>query len=263
MNKIFSSIPNLYFFPFIFALNTWKSKRTLADKILLLCSDLFVYTPLWIAGWLLFFGLFGIVFYLFDKDFKNVILMLFLFLFFGFIIPGFYLIKYLLRVHQIKKIFLILLPFFAIYIVVTQFIIAPSGISGNSMSPTLKNRDGIWIKKYNNNYQSGDIIIFKSSKNPDIEYISRLIALPKDKIKIQQGKVYLNGKLLQEPYTKTPTNLWEDGFVKEGEEYKIPDNEIFVMGDNRPRSSDSREFGFINISLIIGKYSNYKYWEGK
>jgi len=263
MNKIFSSIPNLYFFPFIFAFNTWKSKRTLADKILLLCSDLFVYTPLWIAGWLLFFGLFGIVFYLFDKDFKNVILMLFLFLFFGFIIPGFYLIKYLLRVHQIKKIFLILLPFFAIYIVVTQFIIAPSGISGNSMSPTLKNRDGIWIKKYNNNYQSGDIIIFKSSKNPDIEYISRLIALPKDKIKIQQGKVYLNGKLLQEPYTKTPTNLWEDGFVKEGEEYKIPDNEIFVMGDNRPRSSDSREFGFINISSIIGKYSNYKYWEGK
>ena len=262
MNKIFSLIPNLYFFPFIFAFNTWKSKKILADKILLLCLDLFVYTPLWIAGWLLFFGLIGIVLYLFDKDFKNEISMFILFvlfIFFGFIIPGFYLIKYLLRVHQIKKIFLILLPFFAVYIVVTQFIIAPKQIAGgNSMLPTLKNGDSILIKKYDKNYQRGDIIIFKSIKNPDIEYISRLIALPKDKIKIQQGKVYLNGKLLQEPYTTTPTNLWEGGFAKEGEEYKIPDNEAFVMGDNRPRSSDSREFGFINISSIIGKYS-YRY----
>lgn len=258
MSKIFSSIPNLYFFPFIFAFNTWKSKRTLADKILLLCLNTFVYTPLWVAGWSLFFFLIGVVFYIFDKDFKNVILILFLFLFFGFIIPCFYLIKYLLKVHQIKKVFLILIPFFAVYIVVTQFIIAPSKISGNSMHPTLKNGDSILIKKYDKNYQRGDIIIFKHPKNPDLEYISRLIALPKDKIKIQEGKVYLNGKLLQEPYTITPTNLWKDGFIKEGEEYSLSDNEVFVMGDNRPRSSDSREFGFIIIPSIIGKY-NYKY----
>ncbi len=265
MTKIISSIPNLYFFPFIFAFNTWKSKKTLADKILLLCLDLFVYIPLWIAGWLLFFGLFVIVFYLFDKDFKNEISMFLLyslFLFFGFIIPGFYLVKYLLRVHQIKKIFFILIPFFAVYIVITQFIIAPTGIAGNSMNPTLKNGDYILIKKYDKNYQRGDIIIFKHPKNPDIEYISRLIALPKDKIKIQERKVYLNGKLLQEPYTTTPTNLWEDGFIKEGKEYKVPDSEVFVMGDNRPRSSDSREFGFINISSIIGKYT-YRYYESK
>lgn len=262
MSKIFSSIPNLYFFPFIFAFNTWKSKRTLADKILLLCLDLFVYTPLWIAGWLLFFGLFGIVFYLFDKDFKNVILMLFLFLFFGFIIPGFYLIKYLLRVHQIKKIFLILLPFFVVYIVVTQLIIAPSQIFGNSMNPSLKNKDRILIKKYDKNYQRGDIIIFKSPKNPDIEYISRLIALPKDKIKIQQGKVYLNEKLLQEPYTTTPTNLWEGGCLKEGILYTIPQGEVFVMSDKRSYSNDSREYCAIPLISIVGKYT-YRYWEGK
>ena len=180
------------------------------------------------------------------------------------IIPSFYLIKYLLRirVHRIKKIFLILIPFFAVYIVVTQFIIDLKHIVGNSMYPALKNGDRILIKKYDKNYQRGDIIIFKSLKNPDIEYISRLIALPKDKIKIQERKVYLNGKILQEPYTKTPTSLWEDGFIKKGEEYKVPDSEVFVMGDNRPRSSDSREFGFIIIPSIIGKYS-YRYYEGK
>jgi len=180
------------------------------------------------------------------------------------IIPSFYLIKYLLRirVHRIKKIFLILIPFFAVYIVVTQFIIDLKHIVGNSMYPALKNGDSILIKKYDKNYQRGDIIIFKSLKNPDIEYISRLIALPKDKIKIQQGKVYINGKLLKEPYTITPTNVWEGGFVKEGEEYKIPEDEVFVMGDNRPRSSDSREFGFVIIPSIIGKY-NYRYYESK
>ena len=262
MNKVFSFIPNLYFFPFIFAFNTWKSKKTLADKILLLCLDLFVYTPLWIAGWLLFFGLFGIVFYLFDKDFKNVILMLFLFLFFGFIIPGFYLIKYLLRVHQIKKIFFILLPFFAVYIVVTQFIIDLKHIIGNSMYPALKNGDRILIKKYDKNYQRGDIIVFKSPKNPDIEYISRLVALPKDIVKIQDGKVYLNGNLLNEKYVKISTNLWDGGCIQNNVPYNVPQDNIFVMGDNRPKSSDSREYCAIPLKNIIGKYV-YKYWEGK
>ena len=66
------------------------------------------------------------------------------------IIPSFYLIKYLLRirVHRIKKIFLILIPFFAVYIVVTQFIIDLKHIVGNSMYPALKNGDRILINKY-------------------------------------------------------------------------------------------------------------------
>jgi len=272
MNKIFSLIPNLYFFPFIFAFNTWKSKRTFADKILLLCLDLFVYTPLWIAGWSLFFFLPVVVIYIIDNDFKNEIsmfLLFILFIFFGFIIPAIYIlkpviykIKSLFKIRWFKIVFFTVFPLLLVYIVITQFIIAPKEIAGNSMYPALKNGDRILIKKYDKNYQRGDIIIFKSPKNPDIEYISRLIALPKDKIKIQERKVYLNGKILQEPYTKTPTSLWEDGFIKEGEEYKVPDSEVFVMGDNRPRSSDSREFGFIIIPSIIGKYS-YRYYEGK
>jgi len=260
MKKIFPLIPNLYFFPFIFAFNTWKSKKTLADKILLLCLDLFVYTPLWIAGWLLFFFLIGVVLYIFGfgKD-ENIIPVI---IFFGFIVPVFYLIKYLLRVHQIKKIFLILLPFIAIYIVITQFIIAPKEIAGNSMSPTLKNGDYILIKKYNNNYQRGDIIIFKSPKNPDIEYISRLIALPKDKIKIQGGKVYLNENLLNEKYVETYTNLWEGGCLKEGIPYTIPQGEVFVMSDKRSYSNDSREYCAIPLISIVGKYT-YRYYESK
>lgn len=273
MNKIFSFIPNLYFFPFIFAFNTWKSKKTFVNKILLLCLDLFIFTPLWITGWSLFFFLVVVVFYILDyifhKDFNSQStgnLIVLSFIFFGFIIPAIYIIKpviykaqYLFKIQRFKKIFLILLPLFAVYIVITQLIIDSKQITGNAMYPALKNGDMILIKKYDKNYQRGDIIIFKSLKNPDLEFISRLIALPKDKIKIQQGNVYLNGKFLQEPYTTTTTtNLWQDGFVKEGEEYIIPDNEVFVMGDNRLQSSDSREFGFVDTSSIIGKYA-YRY----
>lgn len=191
-----------------------------------------------------------------------IFLLFILLMFFGLIITSFYLIKYFKKINKIKKIFLILLPFIVTYIVITQFIIAPKQVAGNSMQPTLKNGDGILIKKYDKNYQRGDIIIFRSPKYPDIEYISRLIALPKDKIKIKEGKVYLNGKLLQEPYTKTLTNLWEGGCIKEGEEYLFSNNEVFVMSDNRPKASDSREYCAIPLANIIGKYV-YKYWEGK
>ena len=176
------------------------------------------------------------------------------------IIPSFYLIKYLLRirVHRIKKIFLILIPFFAVYIVVTQFIIDLKHIVGNSMYPALKNGDRILINKYDKNYQRGDIIIFKYPKSPDLEHISRLIALPKDVIKIQDGKVYLNGNLLNEKYIEISTNLWDGGCLSDGVPYTIPQGEVFVMGDNRPKASDSREYCAIPVKNIIGKYA-YRY----
>ena len=272
MNKIFSLIPNLYFFPFIFAFNTWKSKRTFADKILLLCLDLFVYTPLWIAGWSLFFFLPVVVIYIIDNDFKNEIsmfLLFILFIFFGFIIPTIYILKPvinkirdLFKIRWFKIVFFTVFPLLLVYIVITQFIIAPKEIAGNSMYPALKNGDKILIKRYDKNYQRGDIIIFKSPKNPDIEYISRLIALPKDNIKIQGGKVYLNGNLLNEKYVETLTNLWEGGCLKEGISYTIPQGEIFVMSDKRSYSNDSREYCSIPLISIVGKYA-YRYWEGK
>lgn len=272
MSKIFSSIPNLYFFPFIFAFNTWKSKRTFVDKILLLCLDLFVYTPLWIAGWSLFFFLPVVVIYIIDNDFKNEIsmfLLFILFIFFGFIIPAIYIlkpviykIKSLFKIRWFKIVFFTVFPLLLVYIVITQFIIAPKEIAGNSMYPALKNGDRILIKKYDKNYQRGDIIIFKSPKNPDIEYISRLIALPKDIVRIQGGKVYLNGNLLNEKYVETYTNLWEGGCLKESIPYTIPQGEVFVMSDKRSYSNDSREYCSIPLISIVGKYA-YRYWEGK
>jgi len=103
------------------------------------------------------------------------------------------------------------------------------------------------------------VVVFHSPKNPDIEYIKRIIALPGDKIKIQDSNVYINDQLITENYISSKTNLWEGGFSKDGEEVVVPDGEIFVMGDNRPRSSDSREFGPVPISSIIGQVF-YRYF---
>jgi signal peptidase I len=99
----------------------------------------------------------------------------------------------------------------------------------------------------------GDIIVFKSPKNPDVDYIKRIVGLPGDHVKIQSGKVILNGSTLNENYTNGITNAFEGGFLQEGVEVIVPEGTLFVMGDNRPRSSDGREFGFTPQADVIGK----------
>lgn len=85
------------------------------------------------------------------------------------------------------------------------------------------------------------------------------MGLPGDKVLVQNSEVYINGQQISENYISAKTNLWEGGFLKEGVTVTIPDGFIFVMGDNRPRSSDSREFGPININSIIGQVF-YRYF---
>jgi len=67
---------------------------------------------------------------------------------------------------------------------------------------------------------------------------------------IKNGQVFVNNILLPDNFISAKTNVWEGGFVKEGLPYKVPLNYVFVMGDNRPRSSDSREFGPLPVSSI-------------
>lgn len=151
------------------------------------------------------------------------------------------------------------------FIVVYLFIMQPNQVKGASMEPTFYSGDYIMTLKIAYKIkpiERGDVIVFKSPKNPDIEYIKRIIALPGDTIMIKDGQVYVNQRLINEPYISAATTLWESGFLSEGKEITIPENYLFVMGDNRPRSSDSREFGPIPISSIIG-YVFYRYFPPK
>lgn len=143
----------------------------------------------------------------------------------------------------------------SIFIVVYLFILQPNQVKGQSMEPNFYNGDYILTSKITYKFRKierGDVIILKSPKNPDIEFIKRVIGLPGDRILIKDGYVYVNGQRWEEPYINPPTMTIQGGYVKEGEEFIVPQNYVFVMGDNRPRSSDSREFGPVPIQDIIG-----------
>ncbi len=109
------------------------------------------------------------------------------------------------------------------------------------MSPALKVGDTCVINKFDDSaIQRFDIVVFnapediKLGEKSDVKVVSRIIGLPNEKIEIKQGKVFINDKLLDEPFEKTLDT--EKGFSA----YVIPENEYFLLGDNRPQSLDSR-----------------------
>ena len=130
------------------------------------------------------------------------------------------------------------------------------------MEPGLNSGEYIFTSKITYKFrpiERGDIIVFKSPQNPDIDYIKRVIGLPGDTVLFKNETVAVNGFELNEPYISDKTSLWEGGYIKEGEPVVVPEAEILVLGDNRPRSSDSREFGPIPVSSIIGQVF-YRYF---
>ena len=119
-----------------------------------------------------------------------------------------------------------------------------------SMQPTLYPGDYVIVNKlayrFNHQPERGDVIVFRYPPNPEaIPYIKRIIGLQGDKIHIADGKVYVNGQLVVEPYLVVSTNR--------GGDWTVPDGQLFVMGDNRNNSSDSRSWGFVPLENIIGR----------
>ena len=118
-----------------------------------------------------------------------------------------------------------------------------------SMQPTLFAGDFVIVNKlaYRLGEPSrGDVIVFRSPPAPEQEpYIKRIIGLPGDQVHISGGKVTINGAPLAEPYLKVATN--------QGGEWVVPPESLFVMGDNRNSSSDSRAWGMVPFENVIGK----------
>lgn len=150
----------------------------------------------------------------------------------------------------------------SIFLVFYLFIIQPNQVKGASMEDTFHSGEYIFTSKVAYKFgpiKKGDVVIFKSPKNNDIELIKRVIALPGDTVLIQNEEVFVNNQKIQEDYIKTPTNLIPGGAVVEGSPVIVPEGNMFVMGDNRGASSDSREFGPVPESLLIGQVV-YRYF---
>lgn len=110
------------------------------------------------------------------------------------------------------------------------------------------------------NPKLGDVIVFKAPLNPEIDYIKRVIGVPGDNVLIKNGDVYLNGQILNQNLFLDPSvKTYGGSFLKENIPVTVPPESYFVLGDNRSGSSDSREWGFVPIRMIIGK-SFFVYW---
>lgn len=137
-------------------------------------------------------------------------------------------------------------------IIFQTYVFARKDVDGPSMQPTFNNKDVIFIEKISTeigNINRGEIIVFNSKDENNDNYIKRVIGIAGDKINIENGKVYLNGKLLPEGYLPKGT-ITEPNSINT--QYVIPKGHIFVMGDNRGNSTDSRMLGPINLKDIKG-----------
>ena len=98
----------------------------------------------------------------------------------------------------------------------------------------------------------GDVIIFHFPRDPSRDFVKRVIGVPGDVVEIKQGRVFLNGEEIDEPYVTHP----DRGSMAPR---SIPENSFFVLGDNRRASNDSRDWGTVPAELIIGRAS-VSYW---
>ncbi len=153
-----------------------------------------------------------------------------------------------------------------IFVVTYLFIARPYQMVGKSMQPTYEHGQYILANSIAYKFgepERGDIVILSSPKNADIDFIERIIGLPGERIKISQGRVYINGEALKESgYLPEGTETGSGNFLKEGEEVVIPEGKYVVMGDNRGHSADSREFGFIDREKIYSRVA-FCYWNCK
>lgn len=150
----------------------------------------------------------------------------------------------------------------AIMVMIYLFIMSPQEISGASMETNFHNGEFILTNKIEYKFtdpKRGDIVIFKSPRNKEIDYIKRVIALPGETIRLSNSIFFINGKKVDEPYLAPGTYTFGGSFLIENTDFVVPKGKYFVVGDNRPHSSDSREFGPIAKEDFIGK-ALLRYW---
>jgi signal peptidase I len=148
-----------------------------------------------------------------------------------------------------------------ISVVVSFFIITflyqPVKVEGTSMAPQLHDQDRLFINKFAYNFEKverDDVVVFYYPRDTQKSYIKRVIGLPGDTVRIVDGRVFVNGTAIAEPYVP---ERYQD--VRSMDEFRVPAGEYFVMGDHRSISSDSRDFGPVARNLIYGKAA-FVYW---
>lgn len=149
-------------------------------------------------------------------------------------------------------------------ILIRWFIFAPFIVEGPSMEPNFHTGERLIVNKiiYSIRHpERGEVVVFHAPAG--IDYIKRVIAVPGEKVKIENNKVYVNGEELKEEYLQEVI----DERAKNGQQYNspglaettVPEGMVFVLGDNRPNSQDSRMIGSVPYGEIVGR-ADIRFW---
>lgn len=156
-------------------------------------------------------------------------------------------------------------------LVIRAFVVQAFKIPSGSMEPTLEIGDHILVNKFTYGInlpvtntplislgepERGDIIVFEYPVEPDKDFIKRVIGIPGDVVEIRDKKVFVNGEPLVQGYTKYTEDHVIPGGVNERDNFgpvTVPENQYFVLGDNRDNSYDSRFWGFVEEEAVKGE----------
>lgn len=154
-----------------------------------------------------------------------------------------------------------------IALVIRTFFFTNYVVEGQSMMPTLQDGNRLIVNKINYDISQPDrfdIVIFHHSETDD--YVKRVIGLPGDRIRYENDILYVNGNKMKEPYLRpnkkqiVTGTLTADWTLKQMTGHmRVPEGKLFVMGDNRRNSIDSRSFGFVDMDQVVGQV-NLRYW---
>lgn len=153
------------------------------------------------------------------------------------------------------------------FLIVYLFFMQPHQVNGRSMFPTFNSGDYVLTDKVSyrtGQPQRGDVVVFHAPPESGCptgtgcDFIKRILAVPGDSVSVSDGKVFVNGEVLNESYIPDDFETAAGKFIK-GRTVTIGPNEYFTVGDNRAHSSDSRVWGPIDKSEIVGK-AFFRYW---
>ena len=158
--------------------------------------------------------------------------------------------------RSLLEIVVIVAAAFVLALLIQQFVVKPFSIPSESMQPTLTDGDRVLVARFVYRFgdpKPGDVIVFHPPTSPKEEYIKRVVAVGGDRVSVHDGKLWINGKAMDESYIN------EKVMLGTFPEITVPQGSVFAMGDNRNNSGDSRVFGPVPKSSILGK-AFFLYW---
>ena len=137
----------------------------------------------------------------------------------------------------------------ALALCLATFLLRFSVVRGSSMIPSIEDGDRLVVNRVTRDLQSlhrFDVVILRSPVDPEVDYVKRVVGLPGDRVRLVRGQLWIDDQPVAEPFLHVPMPETTDG-------WRVPEDAVFVLGDNRPVSSDSREFGFVPLAAVHGK----------